>query len=248
MTAREYDGCALSYGGGVNSTALVVLLANEGWHGPILYAETGTEWPETDAYVTMFEREWLLARGLTITRIGAEWRRGKEQMTLIDYCEHYRVTPFAGMRWCTNKWKVEPIQRWCATNDYTEADALIGISAEEARRMPNRERPLVEQGIDRNACARIIIAEGLPLPRKSGCWICPFMSPRQWQELMTVHPDLFERAARLEELSSERRGLVGKTAFTPGGEYTLRQLAERIAAQGTLLDWLDYYQPCQCRI
>ena len=31
----------LSFGGGVNSTALAILLINEDWRGPIVFADTG---------------------------------------------------------------------------------------------------------------------------------------------------------------------------------------------------------------
>ena len=37
----------LSFGAGLNSVALAVLLANQGWNGPIVFADTGAEHPET---------------------------------------------------------------------------------------------------------------------------------------------------------------------------------------------------------
>jgi len=245
MATHEYDGIPLSLGAGVNSIALVVLLVGEGWHGPIVMAATGCEWPETDAYVDTFKL-WLADRDLAVTMLGPEWRRGKKRMALIDYCEHYRVTPFAGARWCTSMWKIAPIHAWCTANDHDPATLLIGISAEESRRQPDKVRPLVDRGLDRNACARIIQAAGLEVPRKSSCWLCPFQSPRQWRDLLERHPDLFERAARLEEASTERRaaGKGGNSFFDPGGKMSLRQFAQ----QGTLFSGLDYYVPCMCRL
>lgn len=243
---HEYDGIPLSFGAGVNSVALAVLLVGEGWRGPIVMAATGCEWPETDAYLDTFG-QWLGQHGLEVTMLSGEWRRGKEQMSLIDYCEHYRVTPFAGARWCTSTWKVEPLHAWCAANGHDPADLLIGIAAEESRRQPERVRPLVDRGIDRNGCARIIADAGLEVPHKSGCYICPFQSPRQWRYLAEVHPDLFERAARLEEASNERRtesGKPGTAHFDPAGKQTLRQFMQ----QGTLFSGLAYYVPCMCRL
>jgi hypothetical protein len=243
--SHPYDGYPLSYGGGVNSTALVVLLAGEGWHGDILYAETGAEWPETDAYVAMFE-QWLRGRGLSLTRLGPEWRRGKAQMALVDYCEHYRVTPHHLHRWCTSKWKVEPLERWKDQHGFDLADSLVGIAADEARRMPERVRPLVDRGIDRDGCARIISDASLPVPRKSGCYICPFMSQAQWRELLEHHPALYERAARLEELASERRGRP--IVLEAHGLVSLRQFAAQTQAQPGLFRVSEYYQPCMCRL
>jgi hypothetical protein len=242
----NYDGYPVSFGGGVNSVAMVVMLAAEGWRAPIVYAETGTEWPETDAYVAMFNG-WLAERyGLSVTLLGPEWRRGKERMPLIDYCEHYRVTPFAGRRWCTSSWKVEPIERWCTERGHDPSDMLIGISAEESRRQPDKVRPLVDRGIDRNGCARIIVDAGLPLPRKSGCYICPFQRASQWRELHSRYPALFERAAMLEDEASLRRG--ERLSAHPGGGITLRDMATRIDAQPSMVDLAAYDVPCLCRI
>lgn len=239
----------VSFGGGVNSSALVILLVNEGWRGNILLADTGTEHPDTYAYVDYFG-EGLAERDLGITRLGAEWRRGKERLSLIDYCEHYRVTPFPGVRWCTSNWKVEPLQRWCAANGHEFDDLLLGISAEEAHRQPQKERPLVDRGIDRSGCVRIIQAAGLEVPRKSGCWICPFQSASQWRDLWENHPALYEQAEGLERLADERRAEAGKTTRTTLAQHdlTLAQMAERFAAQGSMFPFADYYAPCLCRI
>lgn len=240
---HEYEGIPLSLGAGVNSVALAVLLVGEGWRGPIVMAATGCEWPETDAYVDTFGR-WLAERGLEVTVLGGEWRRGKEQMSLIDYCEYYRVTPRIQARFCTSTWKIEPMQRWCEANGYEFADMLVGVSAEESRRMTDRIRPLVDRHIDRDACARIIQTQApdIGVPSKSSCWFCPFQSATQWRYLLDVHPDLFARASQLEAACSERRGKV--TTINPDGKYTLRQFAQ----QGTLFSGLPYYIPCMCRL
>lgn len=249
---HEYEGIPLSFGAGVNSVALAVLLAIEGWHGPIVFADTGTEWPETMAYLDMFGC-WLAERGLEVTVLGGEWRREHKAkgMSLIEYCESYRVTPFPGTRWCTSKWKVEPLHAWCAANGHDPDSLLIGIAAEESRRQSDKVRPLVDRGIDRNACARIIQAAGLEVPRKSGCYICPFQSPRQWRDLWETHPDLFERAERLERLADERRAEMGVQSVTHLGASratTLRQMADGFASQGSMFEWAAYYQPCMCRL
>lgn len=245
--AHEYDGRVVSYGGGVNSTALVVMLVGEGWRGPVVFSDTGAEWPETMEYVAMFGG-WLAERDLELTVLDGEWRRGGYAQPLTDYCEHYRVTPFPGNRWCTANWKVAPLQRWCEAHGHDYTAMLLGISAEEAHRQPDKDRPLVDRGIDRDGCARIIADAGLPVPRKSGCYLCPFQRAVQWQELYRVHPDLFERVARLEELATERREDGRITTSDPSRRVTLRELAAGYEAQDGLFDWLDYYQPCMCRV
>jgi len=246
MSEHEYAGSALSFGGGVNSVALVILLAKEGWKGPILMASTGTEWPETDAYVAMFEREWLASRGLSITHIGAEWRTPSYRYSVIEYCERHQFTPMKRARFCTVRWKVLPIERWCREHGLDPADNLVGISADEARRMPEAIRPLVDRGIDRNGCARIIAEAGLPLPNKSACWMCLFQSGAEWQYLYHTHRDLYERAAALERLASVKRG--SPVRLMAANKVNLDEFAAAIDAQSAWLNFADYHTPCMCRI
>jgi len=59
----------ISFGAGVNSVAMTVMLIEEGWRGPIVFADTGGEWPETYCYLEYFERQFLKPRGLSITRL-----------------------------------------------------------------------------------------------------------------------------------------------------------------------------------
>lgn len=236
---------AISFGGGVNSTAMTIMLVNKGWHGPIVFADTGCEWPETYEYMEMFEEDWLVQRGLEITRVGGEYRRKRNaDGSLIEYCERHRMIPLAGVRWCTVEYKVKPINKWC--EEHSVETQLLGIASDEARRQPTRSRPLVDRNITRKGCAIIIEKEGLPVPRKSGCWLCPFQPQQLWRELRLHHPELFERAARLEETVSERTGR--RANLDPSGKRTVRERAITIDQQGTLFDDWEYYKPCMCGV
>lgn len=243
----------ISFGGGVNSTAMIILLVNEGWRGPIVFADTGCEWPDTYAYMDTFEREWLAPRGLEITRLGEAYRAqgaGRDKRTLIAFCEDYATTPFPATRWCTQGWKTDPINHW-AKAQHIETQ-LIGIAADEAHRQKGRACPLCDRDITRQGCIDIIRAEGLDVPQKSGCWICPFQRAEQWRELWRRYPELYERAARLEELSTARRGGV-VTMLDPSQRYTLRQRQVMFEQQTTMfdddeLDALLIYKPCLCGV
>lgn len=59
----------ISFGAGVNSIAMTIMLVAAGWRGPIVFADTGGEWPETYCYMRTFEKQWLKPRGLEITRL-----------------------------------------------------------------------------------------------------------------------------------------------------------------------------------
>lgn len=245
----------LSYGAGVNSTALAILLINEGWKGEIVFADTGTEWPDTYCFMDYFENEWLRPCGFGIMRLkGLPWQtKGRKEIqgcSLIDYCEDAHVIPLAAVRWCSSAWKVEPTKRYTNGNR-----GMLGIAADEAHRRKEAIRPLVDRGIDRQRCIDIIAAEGLSIPRKSGCYICPFQRDSQWRELWERYPDLFERAMRLEENAKRTRNDRfgrGHACLDPKGKITLRQHKLAYESQMPLpeidMDALLAYKPCICGI
>lgn len=102
------------------------------------------------------------------------------------------------------------------------AEVGLGISLDEFQRMkPNMAKetiawkindfPLIEQRLDRQACMNIIRGSGLPVPPKSSCWFCPFHSMRKWQEMREEEPELFWKAAKLEEyINHKRNHVLGK--------------------------------------
>ena len=217
----------ISYGAGVNSTALAILLVNEGWRGPIVFADTGCDWPETYTYMDYFENEWLRPRGLEITRIfGKPWQTYFDG-GLLEYCEAKGMVPLAKKRFCSVEFKINLIGRWAEQHGITTQ--ILGIAADEWKRVPNAIRPLVDRGIGRQGCKEIIKAGGLEVPMKSGCYICPFQPQSEWYRLWREHPDLFERAARLEELATERAGR--QVCLDRKGKRPLRNLEMGYKAQ-----------------
>ncbi len=196
----------LSFGGGVNSTALMILLRQQGIEFEAVFADTGCEWPETYSYIG-----WLQAHGWPITVI--RWER-EDLWPLALQCQRYAIIPAPQTRWCTGDYKVKPfrayIQRPCTV--------YLGIDAgEDIRRCnpsgdPDVEHvwPLREQHIDRRGCTEIIKRAGLPLPRKSRCWCCPEMNRGAWRDLYHRHPDLYEKALTMETRMNERLAAKGR--------------------------------------
>lgn len=170
----------ISYGAGVNSTAMAIMLINQGWQGQIVFSDTGCEWPETYCFMDYFEQEWLKPRGFEIIRLkGLPWQRYVKGASLIEACEARHIIPIAAMRWCTMEYKRRPLERWCIENNNPEQ--ILGIAADESHRMVGKNRPLCDAGITREGCYKIIEIEGLSIPRKSGCYICPFQRPSGWK-------------------------------------------------------------------
>ena len=243
----------LSFGAGVNSVALAILAINDGWQGEIVFSDTGCEWPETYCYLDYLEREWLQPRDFGITRLkGMPWQRvgkrvGMQGASLIEYCEAAYVIPLAMRRWCTVEWKVKPMERYAKGRSH-----MLGIAADERHRQPNAIRPLVEAGVTREGCIEIIEVEGLDVPQKSGCFVCPFQRNSQWRTLWERYPELFERAMLLEESTKRSKNGRWHATLDPAGKITLRQRKLAYESQMKLpeidMDGLLRYKPCICTL
>lgn len=193
----------LSYGGGVNSTALAILIANgqlpqyEPWR--IIFSDTGEEQPETYAYINNHFIPWLDKHGKSLEIV-------RPNETVLERWERLRVTGSRLLRSCTVEGKINPIKRYIEANG--GGIQLIGVDAGESHRMPEKVRPLVDLDIDRNECEEIIKAEGLPSPGKSGCWCCPFRRVSEIIKLAKLEPCKFERIVKLEEIATKTHGLT----------------------------------------
>ncbi len=244
----------ISFGAGVNSVAMTIMLVNDGWRGPIVFADTAGEHPETYCYLTYFSR-WLEERGLEITRLTYETmprlyahdkRIGSTRgATLWQYCYDSGIIPLLAKRWCSVTFKRGPLEAWRREHDI--GICLLGICASEPRRIrddPNVRYPLYEEGITREGCKRIIRAAGLEVPRKSGCFFCPGQRIGEWKRLYYEQPALYERAVQLEENASQH---CQKWATLDPHGISLRQHAERRWEGQTEMD-LSEWIPCLCSL
>jgi hypothetical protein len=206
----------ISYGGGVQSTALVVLAVSEGWdvdeivHVDLVDAES----PATREYVRYF-REWLWREyGRDITVIGRNMYR--------DMLDNPAFTPvpwrgkrerFMLSRQCTRQYKVQPLQRYLYDKYDGRVGLMLGISVDEYHRMRDSSAariehvyPLVDRRLTRWQCRDIIERAGLAVPWKSSCWFCPYRSVRSQWALVQRYPDLAGMASLLEDrINAERR-------------------------------------------
>ena len=228
MTAPRH---ILSFGGGVNSVALMVLLLREGQPlDEAVFADTGGEVPETYEYLRV-AREYLAAHDVALTVVK------KKGDSLYDTAWRRRVFPSAVWRWSTRDYKVTPIHRHYRglgghINQY------LAIAWDEIGRMKDSRVPyvtnlfpLVDQRITRADCVAIIRKEGLPVPERSSCFFCPFNSVDRWRWLFERHPGLYAKAQALEERSkhfpSQR---LTDQAFRGQPEISLSSLAKAFAS------------------
>ena len=236
----------ISFGVGVNSVAMIIMLVEQGWRGPIVFANPGAEHPETYCYLEYFKREYLKPKGLEITRIepGSPYHK-RSRLSLEAYCLKQDIIPLLSVKWCSVEWKRTPLHGWSDEHGYPIH--LLGISASEPRRVrddPLVRYPLVEAGIHRSECIHIIQQAGLAVPRKSGCWFCPGQRLAEWRNLYMDHPELYERAIALEDNASEHHQ---KWATLDPHGISLRQHVERRWKGQEKMD-LSRWLPCACRL
>ena len=243
----------ISFGAGANSVAMTIMLVKQGWRGPIVWADTGGEWPETLCYMQTFESEWLRPRGLEITRLSPathaelydDKRLGGLADTLEEYCLMRGIIPILAVRWCTVQFKRTPLENWRQAHGLDRT--CLGMSASEPRRIrddPNVRYPLWEEGITRGECRRIIAEAGLEQPIKSGCFFCPGQRLDNWRRLYYEHPDLYDRAVALEDNASECNQ---KWATLDPHGISLREHAQR-RWEGQMTMDLTQWLPCLCSL
>ena len=201
---REKDNRhILSFGGGLNSTALLVFLIDNKYPlDEVIFADTGGEVPETYNYLKIIDSY------LCKHRIPFKIVRSKNG-ALYDCCIRRKVTPSQIWRWCTRDYKITPIHaHYRSLNNHIIQ--YLGIAYEERDRMKQSRVeyvtnifPLVDNKLSRQDCIDIIMLADadLPIPVRSGCFFCPFNSLSRWTEIFERHRDLLLKARTLEENS-----------------------------------------------
>jgi len=207
----------VSYGGGIQSTALVVLAMRERWAiDEIVHVDLmGAESPATREYVALFG-DWLRREhGRDITIIERDLygdMLARPGFTPVPW----RIADGSAMlsRQCTRQYKVAPLQRYLYGRYPGERIGLmLGISVDEYHRMRDSSAariehvyPLVDRRLTRWQCRDIIERAGLAVPSKSSCWFCPYRSISSQWALVRRYPYLRAMARALEDrINAERR-------------------------------------------
>ncbi len=202
----------VSFGGGVNSAAMLVGLQERGERPDVvLFADTGGEKPHTYEFVHVVS-DWCLRHGFpgvqTVQNDGM-------YETLERNCLEKRMLPSLayGFKSCSDKYKKRPQEKWAkfwqpaieAWESGRKVTKLIGIDIGEAHRASIFEDeqyvyryPLIEWEWDRSDCLRALQRAKLPNPGKSACFFCPASRKSEIRDLSRRYPDLFARAVEME--------------------------------------------------
>jgi hypothetical protein len=262
-TASVGPLCLVSYGGGTQSTALLVLAARGEIDFPyFVFADVGQRSePRTHAYIREHAMPFAAAHGITLAIARRHWRDGRS----MDLYGHIRSPVHKGVqipvklaggapgrRHCTVDYKVEVLRRWQRAHGASPenpAVVALGISYDELQRMrtnPDPDRvivyPLLEHRLTRADCEAIIAAAGLPQPGRSSCFYCPFHTQAEWQGLRQEEPHLFWDAVALE------RHMAAKMAAEGEGPVTMHRKGPLLAIthqNGGLSGSDEVSDPCE---
>ena len=215
MTKNENRIQVFSNGGGVQSTAIIVLIAQNRIPKPDLVVMVDTEREKTD--VLKYQDEYVVP---LCREIGVEYVRVKKsQYTQHDVLLASNETVLPGFftvlndcngkspSFCSAKWKQEVFQRYLNERYGKERskdgfDVIMGISLDEYRRVKvtegkwQKKYPLIDLRLTRDHCVQIVDKFGRPTPIRSSCYMCPNQSDFEWKNLN--HADL-ELAINFEQ-------------------------------------------------
>lgn len=240
MAEGEREVKVVSFGAGVNSTAILALVKlgelDLGDH-LIVFADTGAERPSTYCHIREMQKE------MDIQIV-------KNPIPLYDFCLKNHVIPSRLHRWCTDRWKVQPMRHSIEATVGTGYNYVIGFDATEERRVlrsrarnDDAEFPLYDLGITRKACKRLILKAGWGVPEKSGCYFCPFQRKIEWMGLKENQPSLFQKAVELEHNAHSR--YAGMFLY---GDTPLDETLSDESAQQRLTPLDSYLKGCLCEL
>ena len=239
----------LSFGAGVQSSALLILALQGKVPRPdfAVFADTQSEPKEVYNWLNKMiaHSDIPIIIGTNGDLMNDEKRHAKGFTTV----PLFTVGKGMGRRQCTGTFKIECVSKTILKElGYKprakikhKVDVQIGISTDEAQRMkPSHFKymtnvwPLIDLGLSRKDCIKIVEASGLGTPPRSACVMCPYKRNDEWLHLKTTAPKEFERAAKWDE---KMRHLGGKEQYVHRSLTPLRSVdfAEKRNDEQTLL-------------
>lgn len=228
----------LSYGGGVQSTALLIaaVLGKIPRPDVAIFADTGWEPKQVISWIQVMT-QWAKERDFevcTVSYANIRSPRGAAHMPLQILNPDGSLGKT--MRQCTTDYKLDPIRREVRRRlgyrPYQkwrhQLETRLGISLDEAHRMKPSDKvwetvrwPLIEDlHWNREDCKRYIEKQGFAVPMKSSCIGCPYHSDRYFRTMKEERPEewqdvvSFDRQLRSEFLTNNPvkgfRNLKGK--------------------------------------
>jgi hypothetical protein len=261
----------ISYGGGVQSTALLILAGQGKIDFPqAVMANVGddSEHPDTLFYVrnVAFPRAAHMPHPVGVHLVDRKRRNGetetlwgrlmREGSRSLPIPVRMNDTGAPGTRSCTADFKIRVLTKWCRDHGASKKDpalVAIGISRDEWHRARTDSGtpyqtltyPLLDLRLNRDDCKQVIADAGWPMPSKSSCFFCPFHRLQAWVDLKRNHPGLFDKSAHLEETMNRRRVKLGKDpVWLTRQRKPLPIVVAEAMTQGELLEGTEEQHSC----
>jgi len=188
------------YAPDIDSTGLVLYMVKH--RIPIeevIYVNNGAE--ETDGmhYIKNVLIPYLKKHGVRFKSVKTD--------SIYDWYFSKKKIPFRINRDCTKMFKSDPFRQYLEQS-YGEKhlNVYCGFTSEEKGRDQMRtwktylyKYPLIDNNIDRDSLKLLFDEASLPLPKRAGCYFCPFKSQREWLMTYLKEPERFQKAKALEE-------------------------------------------------
>ena len=251
---KDYIGSIFSFGSGVQSTAIFLLIHHEPQrllkvvgHLPewIIFADTGAENQES---IDNFEKCKSMSK-IPMLRV-----KNFERNALNSYRDVPVFFESGGnmQRQCTAEWKIKPINRAISKlyshkkstkNIKKIVSAWLGISLDEISRMKESKiksienvYPLIELGLTRNNCYQILKKYNWNAV-KSSCYMCPYQVKR-WVENKEIDKAIsYEK--QLQKYSNYR-----EIPFLHPSAQPLEEVYKNLKNQTNLFSRWDFENEC----
>lgn len=246
---KEKEITVVSYGGGTNSTAMLIGMVEKGIKPDhILFADTGGEKEGTYHYINYFNN-WLYQHGMPLIETVKYKTKFGVTLSLEQDIINNNTLPAIAFGWktCSQKFKILPQEKFIKER-YAGRKIIhyIGYDTSEQRRVRENHLenhfnkfPLIEWEWDRSKCTQVILDAKLCLPGKSSCFFCPNMKKN---EILALSEKEKERIKFIEANATKLVELKGL-----GRQYAWTDLINADERQTDLFDDIDLFQtPCEC--
>lgn len=228
----------LSYGGGLNSSALFFHILDTGRPlDVVVFANTGEEKRSTMDAVARMRKE-CNERGIRFKMVVSHLGR------LFDYYEKSHVVPSHQKRDCTSKFKIAPIRKWLRTEYGKRATFVmyIGFTWDEMHRMKDsdvqyirNDYPFCDDRMERESNKRILNKYEFEA-NKSACKGCIFNKRHEWLKLFMNDREEFNRLLRIEQQGMR----YPQITLTANEQWPLERMARVFEGQQSIEEWADW--------
>ena len=211
----------ISFSGGVESTTMCLLY---GKGAKAIWCNPGNKSEHKEMFQRLETVEQVLKDhhdgDFEIIKLHPEVMcKGEIVTDLYDYIVRSKFMPSQQKRYCTGRFKIEPIDKFLSTQGPCEL--MIGFNADEE---PNKDRtgnfmkcknvnytyPLYEAGIDRKDCEDLLhqfaLHPNFPIyMSRGGCKFCFFKSMAEYKAMYIFDRPTFDEIVELEESIQDKR-------------------------------------------